>query len=84
MSYPEIVNHNDPAIYAASITPSDTVNMSFTTRGIYVGGIGDAVIVMQDDTEITFKNLASGTILPVRAIRVNATNTTATHLVALA
>jgi len=68
----------------AAITPSDTVDLSRVTRGIYVGVSGDvAIIGEKDNAAVTFKNAAAGSILPVRAKRVMSTNTTATNLVSL-
>lgn len=53
-------------------------------RGLYIGTGGNAVLVLDDGiTTCTFNNLISGTILPVRCSRVNATNTTASNIVAL-
>lgn len=76
-----------PADTFAAITPSDTVDLTLRQgmypRGIYVGVGGDVVIVTQGDNAITFKNAVSGSVLPVRAKRVNSTSTTATNLVAL-
>ncbi len=68
-----------------AITPSDTVNFSNRrmTRGIYVGGTGDVVAVRADGTAVTFTGVPAGTVLPIRAIRVNSTSTTATNLDAL-
>ena len=75
----------------AVITPSDTVNFSFTlggqtkliTRGIYVGTTGNVVAVDQDNNAITFIAVPAGALLPICAKRVNSTNTTASNLVAL-
>lgn len=75
-----------------AITTSDTVNFdaSVSTTGgavrpadaIYVGGAGIVVAVAQTGATTNFTAVA-GQILPVKAIRVNATNTTATLMVAL-
>lgn len=63
------------------VTTSDTVNFSMgTCLGIYVGGAGDVVAVMPDGTTGKFSSVPAGTILPIKAIRVNATNTTATAM----
>lgn len=75
----------------ATITPSDTVNFSFTlgtqtrlfTRGIYVGTTGNVVAVDADNNAITFVAVPAGALLPISAKRVNSTNTTASNLVAL-
>lgn len=77
--------------YAVPITKSDTT--SFTPVGgaaanniacdaIYVGGAGVVAVVFADGSVVNFTCVA-GEILPVMAIRVNSTNTTATLLVAL-
>lgn len=73
-----------PSKRFAAVTPSDTVNFSELPVGIYVGAFGDVVAVTRvDGVAVTFKNVPAGTILPVRPLRINSTNTTATNLVAL-
>jgi hypothetical protein len=77
---------SSPASNFFAITKSDTVN--FTTpskviRGIYVGGTGDVVAIGEDGLPVTFSAVPVGAILPIRCIRVNSTNTTATLMVAL-
>lgn len=69
-----------------AITPNDTVDFadSRATRRIYVGGAGNLVLVPADGgPAVTFTGVPVGTMLEVAARRVNATNTTATNLVAL-
>lgn len=70
---------------AAAVTPSDTVAISPTgVRALYIGVGGDVAAVLADTTTaITFKNASAGSVIPVQAVRVNATNTTATNIVAL-
>lgn len=73
-----------PFTKGVAIATSDTVN--FTTvpcRGIYVGGAGNMVVLMNDGNTITLNGVTAGTIYALRAKRVNATSTTATNLVAL-
>lgn len=69
--------------FAVAITAHDSTNI---TKGpcdaIYVGGAGVVAAVLADDSVVNFTCLA-GSILPVRAKRVNSTNTTATLMVAL-
>ena len=67
---------------AAAVTPSDSVNLTGTTRGVYVGGTGNVTAVI-NSTAITFTAVPVGTILPIAATRINATGTTATNMVAL-
>lgn len=69
-----------------AITPNDTVDFSDSraTRRIYVGGAGNLVLLPADGgPAVTFTGVPVGTMLEVAARRVNATNTTATNLVAL-
>lgn len=75
----------DPAGFAAAITPHDSTNFTNgEARGIYVGVGGNVVVVLPGTGgAVTFTNVPSGAVLPVRAIRVNSTSTTATNMVAL-
>jgi hypothetical protein len=80
------VNHfgpHVPARSAAAVTPSDSVNLTRETRGIYVGVSGDVKVIMADDgtTTTTFVGLAAGVVHPLRVKRVYATLTTATSIV---
>lgn len=68
---------------AAAVTPSDTVDLTNTSRSIFVGGAGNVVAIMFDGTTVTFTGVTAGTILPIRATRIKATGTTATNMVAL-
>lgn len=72
-----------PAISVASVTPSDSTNLSSIARALWVGGAGDVAVVCPDNTVATLVGVPAGTLLPVRAKRVNSTNTTATSIVAL-
>ncbi len=67
----------------AVVTKSDTVNLTKVTKGLYVGGAGDVTAVMQDSTVLLFSAVPAGTILPIRASRVNSTGTTATLMTAI-
>lgn len=71
-----------------AITTSDTDNIVcpsglVVTDAIYVGAGGDIVVVQQDGNTYTLVGAIAGTIIPVRAKRINQTNTTASNLVAL-
>lgn len=66
-----------------AVTPSDTVNLSEESRGLYVGGVGDVTVVWKDDTTSLLSAVPAGSLLPVRVKRVNATATSATLIVAL-
>lgn len=65
---------------AAAITPSNSTVLNCTA--IYVGVGGNVVVDMENADNITFSNVAAGTVLWLKAVRVK-TATTATNLVAL-
>lgn len=59
-------------------------SLGATYEAFYIGVGGDVSLdCATSGSNIVFKNLASGQVLPVRATVVNATNTTATNIVAL-
>lgn len=67
-----------------AVTPSDTVDLATPARAFFIGVTGDVALVPLDgSTAVTFKNVASGQIIPVQARRINSTNTNATDIVAL-
>ena len=77
-----------PARSFAAVTPHDSTDFAGgAAAALFVGVGGDVVVVGVEDSDgavvETFKNVASGTILPVRCRRVNATSTTATDFKAL-
>ena len=72
-----------PATHAADVAPSDGSDISHVTRAIYVGGAGDLRVTLKGGGDVTFRNLGSGVLLPVRATRVWQSGTTAGDLVAL-
>ena len=74
---------SDPAAGAFAVTPSNTATLA-GVRALYVGGAGDvAVTAIGTDTAVTLVGVTAGSIIPVRARKVMATNTTATSIVAL-
>ena len=76
-----------PARHVVPLAPSDVVDLAGTSKGIYVGAGGDVTLVAVDAPAgaggVTFRNLPSGSLLPVRARRVLATGTTAADMLAL-
>jgi hypothetical protein len=46
-------------------------------RAIWVGAAGNLTAVMSNGDVVLFSGIAAGTLLPIRAIRVNVTGTTA-------
>lgn len=66
------------------LTPDNATNWTQgLTRGVYVGGTGNLVAVMEDDSTCLFSAIPAGTILPIQCKRINSTSTTATLLVGL-
>jgi len=80
--YSSVQAWSDPAEHAASVTPSDTEDLTTPARGLYVGTPGDVKVITIHGETVTFPNVPVG-ILPVRATRVYDTDTTATDIVAL-
>ena len=68
---------------ARVITTSDTVNLPGGPPGaVFVGGGGTVTAVWADGTTTSF-TAPVGVTLPIRPVRINATGTAATLLVAL-
>lgn len=70
------------AVDAEAVVPSDTDNLSRQCRAIWVGVAGNIAVVFENGNAVTFSNVPVG-VLDVQAIRINATNTTATNMVAM-
>ena len=74
-----------PSSHPVAIVPSDSVPLTATPKALFVGTGGTVVLrTASGAADVTFKNLASGRILPVRAQFVRASGTTAADIVALA
>lgn len=68
-----------------AIIPHDTNALTQVPKAVYVGTGGHVTLrATNDSAATTFRNVASGQILDIRASHVLATGTTATDLVALA
>lgn len=72
-----------PAANAAAVTPSDTVDLTNTSRAVYVGGAGDLKVDMADQGTVTFSGVPAGTVLPIRVTRIYNTGTAATNILVL-
>lgn len=73
-----------PASRAFAITPHDSTLFTNVTRGIYVGVTGNITALLVGDTvAVLFTAVPAGTVLPIRAQRVNSTATTASAMVGL-
>ena len=74
--------YSDPVSNVEEITPSDTVAFKMC-NAIYVGETGDVNIETIDGSSAIFKNAPAGKEFPVLAVKVLATGTTASALVAM-
>lgn len=72
-----------PARQWVAVTPSDSVNLPAGCCGLFVTGVGNVVAVGADGVAGTFPVAEANKILPLGPIRVNATGTTATGIIAL-
>lgn len=82
---PKVAN-NSPAAHAIAVDISSTDDtLDEPARGLFVGNSGDVIVGMVADsaTQITFKNVPSGTLLPIGAKIIYKTGTTATDIVAV-
>ena len=77
---------------AASVTPSNTTDIpSVSTQDgsgnngcvLYIGGAGNLKVTTAGGDEVTFNGVLAGTFFPVQVLRVWATGTTATNIIAL-
>lgn len=68
---------------AFAITPNDSVDLPYLTRGIYVGASGDLKVDMFDGATVTFVSLVAGLIHPLRVRRVYSTGTGATSIIGI-
>lgn len=71
----------DGASDGFAITPADA-DLADITRAIWVGTAGDLSVVMASGATLLLKNVAAGSLLPVKVARINAA-TTATDIVGL-
>ena len=67
---------------ARTVTTSDTVNLTYPSV-IYVGGAGNVRVLTAQGDDVVFSGAAAGQVLPVQVVRVFATNTTATLMLAI-
>jgi len=72
-----------PATSGFAVTPSDTLDLQETARALYIGAGGDLSVAMATGETVLLKAVPQGAILPVRAIRVHQSGTTASAIVAL-
>ena len=75
--------------FAASVTPSDTANVPSVSGGtnngcvLYVGSAGNLRVQTVGGDDVTFNNINTGAFIPVQIVKVYATGTTASNILAL-
>lgn len=75
---------NLPSASAFAITPSDSEDLTYDIRALFVGNGGDVCGILKDDDDtVTFENLQSGAIYPLQFKRICDTDTNATGLIGL-
>ena len=67
---------------ADAVTKSDTVDIPFLPRALYVG-VGGSLAADVGGTTVQFQNVPSGSMLLIKATRVRATGSTADGIIAL-
>lgn len=72
----------DPYARLAAITPSDSVDLTFVTTGIWVGTGGAVRLTTATGQTVTLTSVPGGAFLPVQATRVHSTGTTASNMFA--
>jgi len=73
-----------PAEHAFSVTPSDTNELAYVTRQLYVGVTGDVTVILyRDTTPVLFKSVPGGTTLRIRVKQVMSAGTNASQILAL-
>lgn len=75
-------NIGDPAVHAAAVVPSDTVDLAAPTRSLYIGATGTLTVKMYGGETVTFAAVPVG-IFPIQVTRVLTTGTSATTIIAL-
>jgi len=75
-----VETQTEPGGNAEAVTASDSTTIY--SRAIYVGTSGDlAVTMLIGENNVTFPNVVSGTVLPIKVSKVLSTGTTATDIV---
>jgi len=69
---------------AATVTPTDDVELDPIPRALWVGTAGNLTVILKNmSTTIAFNNIQAGTMIELEAKEVRATGTTASDIVAV-
>lgn len=72
-----------PYYRGVAVTKSDNDDLPNVSRAIWVGGAGNLNVMLMNGDTVLLSGIPAGTLIPIRAARVMATNTSATLIVAL-
>ena len=72
-----------PATNAVVVSPSDSTDLTYVTRAVYVGTTGNLKVTMSDSGTVLFTGVVAGSTLPIRVSRIWNTTTTASTIIAL-
>lgn len=72
-----------PASDGFEIVPNDSLDLVENSRAIYVGTGGAVSLVMASGSAVVLKNVAAGSLLPLRVKSIKATGTSAADIVGL-
>lgn len=77
------LNRESPAVGLAAVTPSDSADLAVVpARSLYVGTAGNLRVTTVSGDTVTLANVAAG-YHPLTVVRVHATGTTASDIVAI-
>jgi len=79
--YASVTAWSDVFEHAASVTPSDSTDLTYVARALYIGVSGDVKLTTPGGDTVTFENVPVG-VLACRAARVWSTGTTAASIIA--
>lgn len=74
---------SSPCDNAAIVTPDNDTDLTYVTRGLWVGGAGSVNVVLAGGQTVLFAGIQAGTLLPLRVSRVKSSSTSATNIVAI-
>jgi hypothetical protein len=72
-----------PADNQVLVTPSDSTDLTYVSRAIYVGGAGTLTVTPAGGGSNVAYTVVAGALLPIRVSRVLSTGTTATNIINL-
>ena len=77
------VGLTSPCSAAEAVAPSDTADLTYASRVLYIGTPGDLRIEMLSGDVVTLVGVPGGSAYPIRAVKVLSTGTTAGSILAL-